>query len=106
MIDPKIIANTKKNTPFDIISQMQLYKRVISIKKVLLTIQCMHVARDFIPDCEFRKGDAARPVGEGKYVMVRYRKHAELAYILEMPEQPGEAPKRIRAQSVPYHELT
>jgi hypothetical protein len=33
MIDTKIIANAKKNTPFDIISQMQLYKQVMSIKK-------------------------------------------------------------------------
>jgi hypothetical protein len=95
MIDTKIIANTKKNTPFDIISQMQLYKQVMSIKKcaVNLTIQCMHVARDFIPDCEFRKGDAARPVGEDKYDIVRHQNHAELAYILEMPGQPGKLKK-------------
>src|SRR5919198_4581161 len=35
---------------------------------------------------EFRKGDAARPVGEGKYAIVKYRNHDELAYILEMPK--------------------
>src|SRR5919108_1773601 len=40
---------------------------------------------------EYRKGDAARPVGEGKYVIVKHQDHAELAYVLEMPEEPGEA---------------
>jgi hypothetical protein len=47
---------------------------------------------------EFRKGDAARPVGEGKYAIVRYHQHAELAYILEMPEQPGEAQNELGIQ--------
>jgi hypothetical protein len=32
---------------------------------------------------EFRKGDAARPVGEGKYAIVKHQDHAELAYVLE-----------------------
>ena len=45
---------------------------------------------------EFRKGDAARPVGEGKYAIITVKhhqnqNHAELAYILEMPKEPGEA---------------
>ncbi|MBV9178659.1 MAG: hypothetical protein JO297_16660, partial [Nitrososphaeraceae archaeon] len=44
---------------------------------------------------EFRKGDAARPVGEGKYAIIivkhQNQNHAELAYILEMPKEPGEA---------------
>jgi hypothetical protein len=44
---------------------------------------------------EFRKGDAARPVGEGKYAIVKHHDHAELAYILEMPEQPGEAQREL-----------
>ena len=44
---------------------------------------------------EFRKGDAARPVGEGKYAIVKHQNHAELAYILEMPEQPGEAQREL-----------
>src|ERR687888_404368 len=44
---------------------------------------------------EFRKGDAARPVGEGKYAIVNHRNHAELAYILEMPKEPGEAQKEL-----------
>jgi hypothetical protein len=44
---------------------------------------------------EFRKGDAARPVGEGKYAIVKRQSHAELAYILEMPKQPGEAQQEL-----------
>src|SRR5918993_4718321 len=44
---------------------------------------------------EFRKGDLARPVGEGKYAIVKYQNHAELAYILEMPKEPGEAQKEL-----------
>jgi len=44
---------------------------------------------------EFRKGDAARPVGEGKYAIVKYQDHAELAYVLEMPEEPGEAQREL-----------
>ena len=42
---------------------------------------------------EFRRGDAARPVGEGKYAIIikRHQKHhTELAYILEMPKELGE----------------
>jgi hypothetical protein len=44
---------------------------------------------------EFRKGDAARPVGEGKYAIVKHQNHAELAYILEMPKEPGEAQREL-----------
>jgi hypothetical protein len=45
---------------------------------------------------EFRKGDAARPVGEGKYaIIVKHHNHAELAYILEMPNEPGEAQREL-----------
>ena len=44
---------------------------------------------------EFRKGDAARPVGEGKYAIVKHQNHAELAYILEMPNEPGEAQNEL-----------
>jgi hypothetical protein len=44
---------------------------------------------------EFRKGDLARPVGEGKYAIVGHQNHAELAYILELPEEPGEAQKEF-----------
>jgi hypothetical protein len=44
---------------------------------------------------EFRKGDAARPVGEGKYAIVKHQSHAELAYMLELPNEPGEAQKEL-----------
>src|SRR5919198_1715291 len=44
---------------------------------------------------EFRRGDAARPVGEGKYAIVRHQNHTELAYVLEMPNEPGEAQKEL-----------
>jgi hypothetical protein len=44
---------------------------------------------------EFRKGDAARPVGEGKYAIVKHQNHTELAYVLEMPKEPGEAQKEL-----------
>ena len=45
---------------------------------------------------EFRKGDAARPVGEGKYAIVKHHQnHTELAYILELPKEPGEAQKEL-----------
>jgi len=44
---------------------------------------------------EFRKGDAARPVGEGKYAIVKHQNHTELAYVLELPNEPGEAQKEL-----------
>ena len=44
---------------------------------------------------EFRQGDAARPVGEGRYAIVKHRNHAELAYILLLPDEPGEAQKEL-----------
>src|SRR5919199_1915305 len=44
---------------------------------------------------EFRKGDVARPVGEGKYAIVRHQNHTELAYVLELPNEPGEAQKEL-----------
>jgi len=44
---------------------------------------------------EFRKGDMARPVGLGKYFIVKHQNHAELAYILEIPDEPGEAQKEL-----------
>src|SRR6476620_9900991 len=53
------------------------------------------LVRELFSD-EFRKGDAARPVGEGKYAIVRHHQnHTELAYILEMPKEPGEAQKEL-----------
>jgi hypothetical protein len=45
---------------------------------------------------EFREGDIARPVGEGKYAIISHRnKHTELAFVLELPEEPGEAQKEL-----------
>jgi hypothetical protein len=38
MIDTKMITNTKKNTPFDIISQMHDIKQVTSIKNYKIYI--------------------------------------------------------------------
>jgi hypothetical protein len=34
---------------------------------------------------------AAKPVGEGRYQLVRHGNHSELAYVLELPERPGPA---------------
>ena len=44
---------------------------------------------------EFRKGDGARPAGIGKYIIIKHQNHAELAYILENPEEPGQAQKEF-----------
>jgi hypothetical protein len=34
---------------------------------------------------------AAKPVGEGRYQLVKHGNHTELAYVLELPERPGPA---------------
>jgi hypothetical protein len=52
------------------------------------------LTRELLAD-EYRKGDAARAAGEGKYAIVKHQDHAELAYILEMPEEPGEAQREL-----------
>ena len=52
------------------------------------------LAKELFSD-EFREGDAARPVGAGKYVIVRHQKHAEIAYVLETPDKPGEAQEEL-----------
>src|SRR4030095_895912 len=44
---------------------------------------------------EFREGDMARPAGEGKYAIVDHNKHTELAYVLELPKETGEAQKEL-----------
>lgn len=44
---------------------------------------------------EFRKGDAARPVGAGKYIIAKHQNHAEIAYVLETPREPGEAQEEL-----------
>ena len=55
---------------------------------------------------EFRKGDAARPVGEGKYAIVSHQNHAELAYILELPKEPGEAQKELGIEKEAHYIVT
>ena len=47
---------------------------------------------------EFRKGDLARPVGEGKYAIVKHQNHSDLAYILELPKEPGQAQMELRIE--------
>jgi hypothetical protein len=44
---------------------------------------------------EFREGDMARPAGEGKYAIVDHNKHTELAFVLELPKEVGEAQKEL-----------
>ena len=45
---------------------------------------------------ELRRGDAARPVGEGKYAIIKHHQnHTELAYVLELPKEPGDAQKEL-----------
>jgi hypothetical protein len=54
------------------------------------------LTKEFLSAEELRRGDAARPVGEGKYAIVKHHQnHTELAYILEMPKEPGEAQKEL-----------
>jgi hypothetical protein len=55
---------------------------------------------------EFRKGDAARPVGEGKYAIIKHRDHAELAYILELPKELGEAQKELGIEKEASYTIT
>src|SRR5919202_5458525 len=53
------------------------------------------LTRELLSD-EFRKGDVARPVGEGKYAIIKHHQnHTELAYILELPKEPGEAQREL-----------
>ena len=44
---------------------------------------------------EFREGDMTRPVGEGKYAIVDHNNHTELAFVLELPKELGEAQKEL-----------
>src|SRR5215203_5709201 len=55
---------------------------------------------------EFRKGDAARPVGEGKYAIIEHQNHTELAFILEMPQEIGEAQKELGIQKEASYIIT
>lgn len=52
------------------------------------------LTRELLAD-EYAKGDAARPVGEGKYAIVKHQDHAELVYLLEMPREPGQAQEEL-----------
>src|SRR5215212_5255667 len=42
-----------------------------------------------------RRMAAATPAGEGKYSIVKHDNHTELAYVLELPEQPGPTQKEF-----------
>ena len=55
---------------------------------------------------EYKKGDAARPVGEGKYAIIEHQNHAELAFILEMPQEIGEAQKELGIQKEASYIIT
>lgn len=55
---------------------------------------------------EYKKGDAARPVGEGKYAIIEHQSHAELAFILEMPQEIGEAQKELGIQKEASYIIT
>lgn len=41
---------------------------------------------------------AARPAGEGVYALVRHEDHTHLVYVLELPEEPGEAQRDLRVE--------
>jgi hypothetical protein len=63
------------------------------------------LTRELLSD-DFRIGDAARPVGEGKYAIVKHHQnHTELAYILEMPKEPREAQKELGIE-IAHEKLT
>jgi hypothetical protein len=47
---------------------------------------------------EYRQGNSTRPPGEGKNAIVSHRNHAELAYILVMPTEPGKAQKELEKE--------
>lgn len=55
---------------------------------------------------EYKKGDAARPVGEGKYAIIEHQNHAELAFILERPREIGEAQKELGIQKEASYIIT
>ena len=106
----EITTNTKRNDDKEKKTHRQLYRLFVIGKKSLPEIRKSEarsserfwarvggiferpedLTKELLSN-EFRKGDAARPVGEGKYAIVEYQNHAELAYILELPKEPGEA---------------
>jgi hypothetical protein len=106
----ELITNTKRNDDKEKKTHRRLYRLFVIGKKSLPEIRKSEarsserywarvggiferpedLTKELLSD-EFRKGDAARPVGEGKYAIVEYQNHAELAYILELPKEPDEA---------------
>ncbi|MDQ3838876.1 MAG: hypothetical protein M3297_06365 [Thermoproteota archaeon] len=107
-------ASTKRNSNKEKKSHRNLYRLFVIGKKSLPEIRQSEarsserywarvggifegpeeLTKELLSD-EFRKGDAARPVGEGKYAIVEHQNHAEIAYILELPKEPGEAQKEL-----------
>jgi hypothetical protein len=97
--------------------QKQLYRLFVIGKKSLLEIRksearaserywarvggifqdANELTKELLSD-EFRQGDAARPVGEGKYAIVKHQTHAELACILEIRNEPGQAQNELGIQ--------
>jgi DNA-binding PadR family transcriptional regulator len=66
-------------------------------------------SQDLVEDLtadEYKKGDAARPVGEGKYAIIEHQNHAELAFIIEMPYEIGEAQKELGIQKEASYIIT
>jgi hypothetical protein len=55
---------------------------------------------------DYREGNSARPVGLGKYFIVSHKNHAELAYILEMSEEPGKAQKELGIEKEASHAVS
>ena len=55
---------------------------------------------------EFRDGDVARPVGEGKYAIVSHYSHTELAFVLELPKELGEAQKELGIEKEASYVIT
>src|SRR5207244_8077300 len=44
-----------------------------------------------------------RPAGEGRYAIVEHHGHTHLAYVLELPRQPGPAPGTFRIPPAASH---
>lgn len=45
-----------------------------------------------------RRQPAARPAGEGRYMIAVHDGHGHLAYVLELPHRPGEAQRALRIE--------
>src|SRR5215204_3493451 len=50
--------------------------------------------------------DSKNLVGEGKYAIIEHQNHAELAFILEMPQEIGEAQKELGIQKEASYIIT